>query len=545
MGLAASQARLLTITARKSDCEYQSMAYSHQKIALSRDMNIVSAEYQDALNQTKLVYDFYGTGDQSTPLSYGLLMQPSKLNDYMPSPITDPEGRIVLDAKLAAAVRAAGIPQEGLGSTPSSDIRNKFIQGLINNGIVTPTIGTSIKNVQYNPNAGIGSQDLVTYQTQTISFEEFKNSCLSTIEFDFSDLLLDAGGSNLNLINFNTGAEVAANTGPDVGAIITLDELLNGNYGIFGLTDNHYNLNGPFYKSSVVDKVGSSSYWDLLFESFASYLDPNDAFAQAALEYAIQSTLRKIESLSTYDENGKETCFDISNAASQYTTQHSDSTSVYDEMRYKPADLVGFIYANNKDGNIFYHDAYGLSLTNMTKAFFTYFAQYMEGLATSDYQVKTEKNNCHFVDDDFAFNIVSGVDTSGDNLLIANFYDTLFNQITTKGWVENDQVADNEYLQTMLKNGSMYISTIADDSYYYQTNYATNAYIKEITDEEGIAQAEAKYNREKQKINHKENILDMKMKNLDTEISALTTEYDTVKSVISKNIEKAFKRYNA
>ena len=97
----------------------------------------------------------------------------------------------------------------------------------------------------------------------------------------------------------------------------------------------------------------------------------------------------------------------------------------------------------------------------------------------------------------------------------------------------------------MLQNGSMYISTVADDDYYYQDNYATNSYIKEITDEEGIAQAEAKYNREKEKINAKENTIDMKMKNLDTEISSLTTEYDTVKSVISKNVERAFKRYNA
>ncbi len=129
--------------------------------------------------------------------------------------------------------------------------------------------------------------------------------------------------------------------------------------------------------------------------------------------------------------------------------------------------------------------------------------------------------------------------------MIASFYDMLFNQIATKGWVQNDQVTDNEYLQTMLQNGSMYISTIGDDNYYYQGNYATNSYIKEITDEEGIAIAEAKYNREKDKINAKENIIDMKMKNLDTEISALTTEYDTVKSVISKNIEKTFKRYDA
>ena len=130
MGLAASQARLLTITSRKSDCEYESMALSHQKIALARDMNIVSAEYQDALKQTKLVYDFYGTGDTSTQLTYGLLMSPSELNEYMPTPITDPSGRIVLDPALAAAAKAAGIPQEGLGCTPSSDIRDRFIDGL-------------------------------------------------------------------------------------------------------------------------------------------------------------------------------------------------------------------------------------------------------------------------------------------------------------------------------------------------------------------------------------------------------------------------------
>ena len=92
MGLAASQARLLTITSRKSDCEYQSKAYSHQKIALSRDMNIVSSEYQKALEQTKLVYDFYGTGDKNLQLSYNLLMQPSQLNDYNAAPITDSAG---------------------------------------------------------------------------------------------------------------------------------------------------------------------------------------------------------------------------------------------------------------------------------------------------------------------------------------------------------------------------------------------------------------------------------------------------------------------
>ena len=91
----------------------------------------------------------------------------------------------------------------------------------------------------------------------------------------------------------------------------------------------------------------------------------------------------------------------------------------------------------------------------------------------------------------------------------------------------------------------MYMTTLDDDGYYYQGNYSTNSYVKEVADEDAIALAEAKYQTEKQKLNSKEETIDMKMKNLDTEISSLTTEYDTVKSVITKNIEKSFKRYQA
>lgn len=547
MGLAASQARLLTITARKSDCEYQSMAYSHQKIALSRDMNIVSAEYQDALNQTKLVYDFYGTGDTSTQLSYGLLMQPSKLNDYSPSPITDTSGRVVLNAKLAAAARAAGIPQEGFGTTPSSDIRNKFVQGMIKNGIVTETVGHGIQEVQYNPYAGFGSDETIAFTTKAVTYNDFVNNYLNQIEFDFSDLLLNSGGSNLDLLN-GTSLIATANDRADAAAALTLSQILNGDYSLYGLTNQFKDLEGgPIASiSCIVDKVGSSSYWDVLFETLAAYLDPTDSKTNAALEYAKREVLNKIED-NSITSNGQTYFYnDRQNWAYAYSTKDNKDSKVKDEMKSKPRNYVGYVYGRNKKRvGIKESDAYGLSISNITRAYFTYFAQYMEGISTSKYNVAKEKNNCKFIDDNFVFNIVESVDTSGDSLLVANFYDTLFNQIATQGWVQNDQVDNNEYLQTMLQNGTMYISTLGDDSYYYQSNYSTNSYIKEITDEQAIAYAEAKYNREKQKINTKENVLDTKMKNLDTEISSLTTEYDSVKSVISKNVERSFKRYNA
>ena len=161
MGLSASQARLLTITARKSDCEYESMRLSHQKIALSRDMNKISAEYDNAMAQTKLIYDYYGNESNSTDLTYGLLMTPSAINNYTPAPITDSSGRVVLDSRLAKAARDAGIPQEGLEGLPSSDVRNKFIDSLAATGYISQFQADNIKKTTYNQAAGVGSTDLV------------------------------------------------------------------------------------------------------------------------------------------------------------------------------------------------------------------------------------------------------------------------------------------------------------------------------------------------------------------------------------------------
>ena len=192
-----------------------------------------------------------------------------------------------------------------------------------------------------------------------------------------------------------------------------------------------------------------------------------------------------------------------------------------------------------------------INLSAMMMAYLTYFADFMNGIAKTTstgeevFDVTKREDSSHLVNDETVFTIKIGSEVSSDDLGQATFYDALFNQICSKGWTENDNINDNEYLQHMLQTGMLYISRMKDDGFYYQGNYSTDSYIKEISDETYIAQAEAKYNTEKAKLNAKEETLDLKMKNLDTEISALTTEYDTVKNTISKQIEKSFKRYNA
>lgn len=121
-------------------------------------------------------------------------------------------------------------------------------------------------------------------------------------------------------------------------------------------------------------------------------------------------------------------------------------------------------------------------------------------------------------------------DQSNNN--IATFYDLLLNQIAINGWTENAEITDNSYLQKMLQNGMMFVTTVCDKNTHLQENYSTWTYVKEITDESAVSKAESEYNTEKQKLNSKEQKLDIKMKNLDTEMSSLNTEYDTVKNLI-------------
>lgn len=107
-----------------------------------------------------------------------------------------------------------------------------------------------------------------------------------------------------------------------------------------------------------------------------------------------------------------------------------------------------------------------------------------------------------------------------------------------------EKITDQNYLSHALKNGQLFVSMLNTDGYFYQGHYTSTAHIAEVTDDDAIAQAEAEYNLKKSKLNYKEQTLELKMKNIDTELSALTTEYDTVKNLISKNVEKVFTMFS-
>ncbi len=594
MGLAASQARLLTITARKADCEFQSMSLSHQKLSLSRDMEKVSSDYQNSLNTTKLMYDYQGSGESNINLTYGLLMTPSVYNDYYPKLVTDAQNRVMLNSSYAAAARAAGIPAEGLNGTPSSDVRNKFVEALANQGVITATSAATIVGTNYSNTLGLGKTTSTTAVTTDYTYKQFldviKTNTDSTstagVTLGVGGVLNGAGNvfENERFYKVTEGTieptELGSSAG--TGASITLAELLEGKsqcyLSILSKKGGELPIYGADYLQNKI--AGDGGILDWMMDQFSSVLG-GIAANDTALQYAynavydmivpnthLQDWHNGVNGDTSYRDHLDQKKSKLEEYAEPENSQlkqwmdeigEGDSTKGHrnhdDSTMQKSQNYMGFTYTADKNQGFLHKDRndksqVSINLNNIAQAFLTAYVQYMQGVGDSQYSFqKGDKSQCNLydgTDKNFKFTVYAGSETEDDSTqLISNFYDSMFNMICMNGWTENDKIDDADYMSEMMKNGMAFISSISDDGYYYQGNYSTDKCILEVTDTEAIARAEAKYNTEKTKIENKEDTIDLKMKNLDTEISSLTTEYDTTKQVISKAIEKSFKRYEA
>lgn len=143
MGLACSQIRLLTLTARKADCEYGISINSMEKMALTREQSQLSREYQSKLQSKQISY--YANG-QYNLMNYEYLMgyganylaitsgnQALKKDNSMI--LTDYKGQVVMSQKYANALTAvlgsSAMNAQGQGGTFSTDKIPEILEKLI------------------------------------------------------------------------------------------------------------------------------------------------------------------------------------------------------------------------------------------------------------------------------------------------------------------------------------------------------------------------------------------------------------------------------
>lgn len=103
--MAASQARLLSITARLSDNENSGQSISYAKIKLSDQTEQANNEYNEALKATKLtvITGYSDAVAQYTDLSYNLITSVAFASSQKQYIVTDTSGAVMVSEKLADA----------------------------------------------------------------------------------------------------------------------------------------------------------------------------------------------------------------------------------------------------------------------------------------------------------------------------------------------------------------------------------------------------------------------------------------------------------
>ena len=515
MGIAASQARFLAITSRKASCEFKSMDIAQEKLSITRALTQATQKYQSALNQTKLVWDMNGTtgttsaDGQTYDLTYDVMMTPSALNGYDPYFITSRDGTIVLNSKMATAARNSGITQKG-GTTPSLEGYQKFLKELgVQGYIASSQVRTMVSDpVYYDPDAGIGGEPIDKTQANAMTYGTLITYLRDQMEADATmanKLTIDLG--SISGITTSECAIYKESSKID-GTKFSIVDLLSGNINIVFKDTS---------RAEEYSKKITSAMMDAFKSVFASDVASGSAFVYANLE--LDSLLDNPKSVTIGDESKL-----IANSNS------------YNGLVIGAGGILG--------GGGF---KAGINMSNILKSFLTYYAQSL-GEFDTPYVVRDKVENSVYVtqDPNYYYILTNQSAVTEKDLLVANFYSSMYNNLCKSGWTTSaGDIDDKDYLSHALKNGQLFVSSMHGDYNYYQDAYTLNGHVIEVTDEEGIAQAELEYEKEKSTLNYKEEQLELDMKNLDTELSALTTEYDTVKNLISKNIEKVFTMFNS
>lgn len=128
----------------------------------------------------------------------------------------------------------------------------------------------------------------------------------------------------------------------------------------------------------------------------------------------------------------------------------------------------------------------------------------------------------------------------------AQWYTNLFQRMQDGGYkVLQDGLASSpEWIQFAFESGLVTLEQV-DSKYAWNTvMYSNCSDITEQTNSEAITIAEAEYNAAMNKIENKDKMYDLELKNIDTEHNSLETEYESIKTAIDKNVERTFKIYS-
>ena len=144
---------------------------------------------------------------------------------------------------------------------------------------------------------------------------------------------------------------------------------------------------------------------------------------------------------------------------------------------------------------------------------------------------------------------------------IIGYDDENGNPIAGRGFcaISQEKAVDRDWLADSLNSGEYQLFKMSNEvisftdanknnqkvNIFAETSMAVDTELTEVANEELIAKATVKYEKAIEDIDVKDTKFDMQLAKIDAEHNALKTEYDSVKQIVSKNIDRSFKTFNA
>lgn len=531
MGLAASQARMLLLTARKSDVEGQMMSISNQKLAMSRQAADLSKKYSDALNATKFEWN---TGSGKKDLSYDLFMNPANAvtgsGQYLLRN-ANTNAIILSDTTLSKfGLSASG----GAGSITSVyPTQADFVAAAM--GITSPSgkaqVATDVAAI------GTSSTDIIS-KTDANKITGFKTSYTDA----YVRAELASGTYKYNCIADSGGAvEQRSYSGNDAACatkfVFDIDDPIKQEANLHSLVSD---ITSDVAKATTA--VLKTKYGAKWTDELQTLIATAEVQAQTYTDTYYYQQLKHMQSITGNSGN------DRAKAAIEGTTGIADATHNQQEIWLDSNQIIN-VFLNYFDaqcaklnGDDATQNAFG-ARNPSTSLPPSAAERTVQGTSTDG------KCTVTTVDDPTGDDTTGSADSLNSNGVSdtyeEKYYMNLYNALKSYGWETNSGIKSEEGLQSQMMYGNVSILQLTSGGW---TSLSTSDIASPLTtesDTEAVSKAEAEYNSAKDELDYKESQLDITMNNLDTERSAIDTEVDSVQKIINKNIEKSFKMFEA
>ena len=452
MGISASQARLLSITARLTSNEYESQQISNAKMRLATKSEQASNEYIAALNTRQLQFVTY-----------------------------DAQGQAITEALTANALYQY------------SDMKNQY--ALLNaNGqamVSTPDAKNFEKAASLTEFLALYGVEK-TYKTESLA----KNAQL--LETDSN-----AGGVRDYLTKWEEAIDAAiASRYPDDA----------GNEGALA-SDERFQLD----KAAAFYEYGEAlSFYEKQVTLYNSGVNVDISGATERLSTAKQ----KYSDTITFDKWVQSKAYETSTAKNDGVYENS--------MKYY--EVLEEFLAEAED----------LGCTNVTKAGDNGAFKYNDATKAQWYTNLWYKMNG------------ASSDKSVQGNRAANYTVLDPKLAASKDWLQDAleqgiisiEVASYKDASNLVEDESRPLTVKLQGISWTPTEYGSCIDFTEVDDEAAIAKAEAEYQKKNNEISAKDKRYQSKIKTLDTEHNALQTQYESVKSAMTKNIDRSFKTFS-